>query len=106
MTPGAAATCVTTMSNGRLTFVWDYDIDEATFRAILAGGAPLGRLDRDWAAIRLLDYASYEQIREFLSLRALVRDWPLWRAGVRSVTRRRGLDFLVEWVTRHRPDLV
>jgi hypothetical protein len=95
-----------TMKNERLTFVWDYDVDEAKFRAILAGGAPIGGLDRDWAAIRLLDYASYEQIREFLSLRALVRDWPLWRARVRSVTRRRGLDFLVEWVTRHRPDLV
>ncbi|MCU0249866.1 MAG: hypothetical protein MUE61_06640 [Vicinamibacterales bacterium] len=97
---------MTIMSNGRLTFVWDYDIDEAAFRAILAGGAPIGRLDRDWAATRLLDYASYEQIREFLSIRALVRDWPTWRVRVRSVTRRRGLDFLVEWVTRHRPDLV
>lgn len=94
------------MSSERLTFVWDYDIDEAQFRAMLAGGASIGRLDRDWAAIRLLDYGSYEQIREFLSVRALVRDWPLWRDRVRSVTRRRGLDFLVEWVTRHRPDLV
>ena len=94
------------MANGRLTFVWDYDIDEATFRAILAGAGHIGRLGRDWAAIRLLDYASYEQIRQFLSVGDLVRGWPLWRTRVRSVSRRRGLDFLVEWVTRHRPDLV
>jgi hypothetical protein len=58
------------------------------------------------AGIRLLDYASYDQIREFLGLGTLVRDWPLWRARVRSFTRRRGLDFLVEWVTRHQPNLV
>jgi len=94
------------MPDGRLRFVWDYDIDEAKFRAILAGAERIGRLDRDWAAIRLLDHASYEQIREFLSFGDLVRGWPLWRTRVRSVSRRRGLDFLVEWVARHRPDLV
>ncbi len=94
------------MPQGQLAFVWDYDIDEATFRSLLAGAAPVGRLDRDWAAIRLLDYASYEQIRQFLSFGELVRGWPLWRTRVRSASRRRGLDFLVEWVQEHRPDLV
>ncbi|MDA0245295.1 MAG: hypothetical protein OT477_17910 [Chloroflexi bacterium] len=41
----------------RLPYVWDYDIDEATFHAILAGEVTLGRLNRDWAAVRLLEYA-------------------------------------------------
>lgn len=93
------------MSNRRLAFVWDYDIGEARFRAILAGAPPIGRLDRDWAAVRLLDYAPYEQIRDFLSFADLVGGWPRWRSRVRSVSRRRGLDFLVEWIVRHRPDL-
>jgi hypothetical protein len=94
------------MPDGRLTFLWDDAIDEATFRAILAGAEQIGRLDRDWAAIRLLDYASCEQIRRFLSVGDLVRGWPLWRTRVRSVSRRRGLNVLVEWVPRHRPDLL
>jgi hypothetical protein len=33
----------------RLPYVWDYDIDEATFGEILAGRTQLGRLDQDWA---------------------------------------------------------
>lgn len=94
------------MDTGRLPFVWDYDVSDEQFRALLAGGAPLGRLDRDWAAVRLLEYAPYDRIRAFLSLADLVRDWPRWRLRIRSVTRRRGLDFLVRWVATERPDLL
>jgi len=43
---------------------------------------------------------------ELLSLRDLVEGWPSWRGRIRSQTRRRGLDFLVEWVPRERPDLL
>jgi len=94
------------MATGRLAFVWDYDVSEEQFRALLSGGVPLGRLDRDWAAVRLLEYAPYDQIRAFLTVGDLVRDWPRWRSRVRSVTRRRGLDFLIRWVATERPDLV
>jgi hypothetical protein len=38
----------------RLSFIWDYDLDEAAFRALLAGQQTLGKLDRDWAAVCLL----------------------------------------------------
>ena len=41
------------LTSSRLPYVWDYDIDEATFHAILAGEVTLGRL----AAVRLLEYA-------------------------------------------------
>jgi hypothetical protein len=34
----------------RLPYIWDYDIDEATFDELLAGRQTLGRLGRDWAA--------------------------------------------------------
>lgn len=94
------------MLDGRLTLVWDDDINEAQFRAILAGGPAIGRLDRGWAAVRLLDHASCDQIRDYLSIADLVRGWPRWRGRVRSATRRRGLDFLVDWVSRHRLDLL
>jgi len=43
----------------RLPYVWDYAIDEAQFYEILTGQIIIGRLDRDWAAVRLIEYAPY-----------------------------------------------
>ena len=93
------------MSN-RLTYVWDYDIDEAELRMMLEGRLTKGRLDRDWAAIRLIEYAPYAEIVRLLGFKALINDWHRWRARIRSTSRRRGLDFLVEWLTEHHPGRV
>ena len=90
----------------RLPYVWDYDIDEVQFRALLDGSLTLGRLDRRWAALRLLEYAPYGEIVRVLGFRALVEGWPSWRGSIRSTSRRRGFDFLVEWLPQHRPDLL
>jgi hypothetical protein len=86
--------------------VWDYDIDETQFRDILAGRMVLGRLDRDWAAVRLLEYAPYPDIVRLLGYRALVEGWPKWRRRIRSSSRKRGFDFLVSWLPRHHPELL
>jgi hypothetical protein len=94
------------MATARLPYVWDYDVDAEAFEALLQGRRTIGVLDRDWAAVRLLEYASYPEIRRRLSLRELVDGWPSWRSRIRSASRRRGLDFLVDWVTRERPDLI
>jgi hypothetical protein len=94
------------MATGRPPWVWDYDIDERQFRALLAGELTIGRLDRRWAAVRLLEYGSYRDIVHLLGFRSLVRGWPEWRDHVRSRTRRRGLDFLVGWLPEHHPELV
>ena len=90
----------------RLPYVWDYDIDESRFRAILAGEVTLGRLDRDWAAVRLLEYAPYPDIVCWLGYRALVDGWPQWRRRIRSQSRKRGFDFLVSWLPLHHPELL
>ena len=89
-----------------LPYVWDYNIDEAQFRAILAGQQSLGRLDRDWAAVRLLEYAPYQEIIRLLGFTALVQGWPRWRNKVRSESRKRGFDFLVAWLPIHHPELL
>jgi len=91
---------------GRLPYVWDYDIDEDQFRALLEGRETMGRLDRDWAATRLLEHASWKEIRRLMSLGDLVRGWSGWRERIRSSSRRRGFDFLVEWLPRHHPELL
>jgi hypothetical protein len=94
------------MSAPRLSFVWDYDLDEAQFRRLLSGEITLGRLDRTWAAVRLIEYAPYREIVRLLGFRALIKGWPEWRAHVRSEEIRRGLDFLVDWLPEHHPELV
>lgn len=92
--------------SSRLPYVWDYNIDEAQFREILAGRQALGRLDRDWAAVRLLEYARYPEIVRLLGFPALVEGWSAWRSHIRSESRRRGFDFLVEWLPKYHPELL
>jgi hypothetical protein len=93
-------------SPNHLPFLWDYDLNEVEFLAILHGEKIIGSLDRDWAAVRLLDYAPYREIVRLLGFRALIEGWPRWREKVRSPSRRRGLDFLAEWLPTHHPEKI
>ncbi len=90
----------------RPPYIWDYDLTDGQFREILAGRLTLGRLDRDWAAVRLLDYAPYPEIVRLLGYQGLVEGWPRWRTRVRSASRRRGFDFLVSWLPAQHPELL
>ena len=95
-----------TAEKQRLPYVWDYNIDESTFRALIEGKLELGRLDRDWAALRLLEYGSYGDILSFLGFATLIKCWPNWRDRIRSERRKRGFDFLVTWLPQHHPELI
>ena len=88
----------------RLPYVWDYDLNAQQFREILEGRLVIGRLDQDWAALRLLEYAPYPEIVRQLGFARLVASWPRWRAHVRSESRRRGFDFLVRWLPEKHPE--
>jgi hypothetical protein len=90
----------------RLSYVWDYDIDAIQFIKILEGRHAVGRLDQDWAASRLLEYGSYEEIIRLIGFPQLVKNWPRWRRRVRSKSRVRGFDFLVDWLPKHHPELL
>jgi hypothetical protein len=90
----------------RARYVWDYDISEEQFDALLAGEAKVGRLDRTWAVARLIDCAPYDEVVRRIGFPALVRHWPEWRARVRSASARRGLDFLAEWLPKSHPELL
>ena len=89
-----------------LPYVWDYDLDEPQFQALLDGKQTIGRLDSNWAAIRLLDYAPYPDIVRLLGFRRLVAGWPGWRDHVRSINRRRAFDWLVVWLSVNNPELL
>jgi hypothetical protein len=92
--------------DNRSPYIWDYDISESDFRAILAGEMTIGRLGRDWAAIRLLEYATYPEIIRLLGYRRLIEGWPRWRKYIRSESRKRGFDFLADWLPEHHPELL
>jgi len=87
-------------------YLWDCDLTERQFQMILDGKETFGRLDADWAAIRLLDYAPYPEIIRRLGFRKLVAGWPHWRKHVRSQSRRRGFDFLTTWLPKNHPELI
>ena len=55
-----------------LFYIWDYDIDDIQFQAMLDGEQTFGRLDADWAAVRLLEYAPYPEIVHRLGFRRLI----------------------------------
>jgi hypothetical protein len=90
----------------RLSYVWDYDLDQKQFLEILAGRRTWGRLNQDWAAHRLLEYAPYDEIIRWIGYKRLVENWPRWRVHVRSKSRVRGFDFLVKWLPEKHPELL
>lgn len=88
------------------SYRWDYDLSVDQFEKLLNNSLKLGHLDSDWAALRLLDYAPYEEIVKMIGFKRLVASWPQWKNRVRSQTRKRGLDFLVSWLPKHHPELL
>jgi hypothetical protein len=86
----------------RYPWVWDYDIDEQQFDEILAGRLKIGRKDRDWAAVRLIEYSTYPEMIRHIGLLTLVQNWSRWRSRIRAREQQRALDFVVEYVSsRH-----
>jgi hypothetical protein len=86
------------------SYLWDYDISEEEFKQILSGERVIGRLGQDWAALRLLEYAPYEDIVRLLGFTRLVQNWSRWRIHIRSKSRQRGFDFLVAWLPEKHPE--
>lgn len=94
------------MNNGRARYVWDYELTQEQFDAMLAGQYENGPLNRDWAAVRLIEWAPYAEMIRRIGYKTLVENWPRWRSRVRSHSAVRGLDFLTEWLPRYHPELI
>jgi len=90
----------------RPVYLWDYDIDETSFRKMLDGSLTIGRLDQEWAIVRVLEYAPYQEILRLLTFKEIVDWWPKVRNRIRSNGRKRGFDFLVEWLPQKHPELL
>ena len=83
------------MATGRLTLL---SSGTTTWRSFgrSCPVVPLGRLDRHWAAVRLLKVHAlqWRSARPY-SFGDLVHDWPRWRRRIGSVNRIAAYDFLV-----------
>lgn len=78
-------------------WLWDVDMDSASFDALLAGGTGVPPHDRRWALLRLIEYAPYPEIRRLLPLDYFLQVWPELAPRMRSRTRRQGMDFYHQW---------
>ncbi|MEZ4870205.1 MAG: hypothetical protein R3C14_53240 [Caldilineaceae bacterium] len=94
------------MNHNRAQYVWDYNITQEQFDEMLAGRFEDGHLNRDWAAIRVIEWAKYEDMVRILGFPTLVKNWSRWRMRIRSEEQRRSLDFLVDWLPKHHPELL
>ncbi|MGQ9903732.1 MAG: hypothetical protein ACUVRU_05160 [Anaerolineae bacterium] len=95
------------MGGKRYPWVWDYDIDAQQFDDILAGRLVLyDRLDRDWAAVPLIEYAGYCEMMRRIGYADFTRDWPRWRQRVCGDRLRASLNFVAEWIAAKHPELL
>lgn len=76
--------------------VWDYDITQAEFEAILAGKKVMGSFDQNWAITRVLENANYYDAMDLVSLNTLRSHWAdiqsrLFKSSIKS-----GYEFLLQ----------
>ena len=86
----------------RPAYLWDYDLDEESFNALfgLVRVTMCVVLDSELGGCAPPGYASYPDIVRLLGFHRLIAGWPKWRSHIRSISRRRGFDFLIIWLPR------
>jgi len=84
------------MSAEKYSWLWDVDMDAASFQRTLAGQERSDFFDQQWALIRLIEYAPYADILRLLPRQAFVNLWPQIEGRIRSATRREGMAFVRE----------
>ena len=89
--------------NGQYSWLWDVDMDNGTFDALLAGRTVAPPFDKRWALLRLIEYAPYAEIKRLLPVAGFIALWPSLIGHVRSRMRREGMDFMYRWLRERNP---
>lgn len=89
------------ISSSPYPWLWDVDLSNEDFDRSLAGQAR-GGFDRDWAMLRLIEYAPFPEIRRLLPRDSFVEAWPRLAPAIRSSARRQGMEFFRDWILRKR----
>ncbi|MDW8308979.1 MAG: hypothetical protein RMK20_06365 [Verrucomicrobiales bacterium] len=85
----------------RYPWLWDTDLDNEMFEAILRGEHQDAQHDALWAMCRLIEYAPFGEIKRLLPRELFLREWPRLAPRIRSEARRRGMDFFYRWLQEH-----
>ena len=86
-------------------YLWDTNLSESQFKNIL-NGKKINSLDQKWALLRLLEYAAYQDIIKMLGYKKLIEFIPQLINKIRSESRRRGYEFLLDYIPKHHPDWI
>ena len=89
--------------NERYPWLWDVELDNETFEGILRGDHSPPPYDANWALVRLIEYAPYEQIRRLLPREAFLDRRPKLAQRVRSRSRREGMDYFYQHLREKTP---
>jgi hypothetical protein len=87
----------------RYPWLWDTNLDNDGFEALLRGRAQNGAHDDRWAMVRLIEYAPFSEIKRLLPRESFLSTWPELSSRVRSSSRREGMDFFYQWLKDHLP---
>lgn len=88
----------------RYPWLWDTDLDNEAFEALLRGERRDPQRDTLWALRRLIEYAPFSEIKRLLPRELFLREWPRLSGRVRSDMRRRGMDFFHRWLREQTPE--
>lgn len=86
----------------RYPWLWDVEMDNTAFEAVLRGKEEKPPHDQCWAITRLLEYAPYSDIRRLLPDDILLQRWPEVALRLRSKARREGMAFVCQWLQERR----
>lgn len=85
-------------SGAHYPWLWDSEMDNRTFEAVLRGGTAVPPHDVRWAIVRLVEYAPFSEIKRLLPVQTFLDLWPEIAVRVRSRTRREGMEFYYHWL--------
>jgi hypothetical protein len=77
----------------KYAWLWDVNLDGEGFERILAGSEGVSIKQRQWAVVRLIEYAPWPEIQRLLPLDFFLEQWPELAARVRSRTPLDGMTF-------------
>lgn len=76
--------------------VWDYDLPQAEFEAILAGRKVEGSMDQDWAIARVLENLNYYDAVSLVSHDTLKEHWAGVKKKLFKDSIKRGYEFVLQ----------
>ncbi len=76
--------------------VWDYNLTQEEFEAILYGKKVLGNMNQSWAIVRVLENLNYYDAMNLISLKVLRDNWNKVKGQLFNNSIKNGYEFLLQ----------